>query len=164
MVDVTGKAETLRRAIARCRVSGIAGAVALLSSDTDRADLLGPARLAGIVGAKATSSLIPLCHPVPLTDVDVEVTVVGDEVRVAAMAETVARTGVEMEALTACALAALSVVCSLSEEYPEAHVEDLTLWSKTGGRSGTWERTERGMHAVPEADQGLDGGSPGPDR
>ena len=155
MVDVTGKPVTLRRALARCRVAGIAGAVAGLAEDPDGLDVLGSARLAGIIGAKSTSSLIPLCHPVPLTDIDVEVAVSGEEVAVSATAETVARTGVEMEALTACALAALAVVGALAEEHPGARVEDLTLWSKTGGRSGTWQRDGGGMHAVAE-------GPPGP--
>lgn len=163
MVDVTGKPVTLRRAVARCRVVGIGGAVDDLTTDPDGLDVLGSARLAGIIGAKSTSNLIPLCHPVPLTDIDVEVAVLGGEVAVSAMAETVARTGVEMEALTACALAALSVVGALSEDHPQASVEDLTLWSKTGGRSGTWLRDDRGMRAVPPSPEvpGAAGGTGG---
>jgi cyclic pyranopterin phosphate synthase len=151
MVDVTAKPETYRRAEARCRVVGEAGVPLPLTDDVQRLEVLGDARMAGILGAKSTSSLVPLCHPLPLTGIDVVLTVVGDAVEVLATVETVSRTGVEMEALMACALAALSVVGAVAHDQPETEMRDLTLWSKTGGRSGSWQRDGDGMHPAGDA-------------
>jgi cyclic pyranopterin phosphate synthase len=132
MVDVTGKPVTHRRAEARCEV---------MLSATDRArlstDAVEVARLAGVHGAKLTWDLVPLCHPLPLEAIDVSLSVADHGVAITATAETVERTGVEMEALTACAMAALSVVAACSDE---ATVTNLALWEKRGGRSGTWRR------------------------
>ena len=147
MVDITGKPVTLRRALARCRVVGVADALA-----GDGEDPMGTARLAGIMGGKLTSDLVPLCHPLPLTEIDVSVALDGDDVAVEATAETVSRTGVEMEALTACALAALSVVRHVIAERPEARIDELTLWTKTGGRSGGWRRVAAGPAGMRPAD------------
>jgi cyclic pyranopterin phosphate synthase len=98
------------------------------------------ARFAGIQAAKQTSSLIPLCHPIRIDGVRVDVTLGVHRIEISAVAEIVERTGVEMEALTACAFAALTLVGALMEVDPEASLEELTLWHKSGGRSGDWER------------------------
>lgn len=147
MVDVTGKAVTLRYAMARCRIVGLEATQSLVG-DPEHAETLAAGRIAGILGGKSTSSLIPLCHPIPLTDIDVEIHHEGSAVEVTAVAETVSRTGVEMEALTVCAVAGLSVLGALLHEHPEVRMEDLTLWRKTGGRSGTWERDDTGMRST----------------
>jgi cyclic pyranopterin phosphate synthase len=167
MVDVTAKPETLRRAVARCRVEGfVGGAPPSIAADggTTLSDLLGAARLSGIYGAKSTSALIPLCHPLSLSGIDVELEAGSDAVEVTATVETLSRTGVEMEALTACALAGLAVVGACAHEHPKAEVRGLTLWSKSGGRSGTWQRDERGMRSVDEASEPSPGGRNGVDR
>jgi cyclic pyranopterin monophosphate synthase len=135
MVDVTGKAPSHRRAEARCRVAVTSAGLRKLA-DTGGEQALETARIAGIRAAKRTADLIPLCHPLPLGDVAVDVSLADGHVAITATAETFERTGVEMEALTACALAALSVVGACGPG--EAVVGDLTLWEKTGGRSGTW--------------------------
>jgi cyclic pyranopterin monophosphate synthase len=132
MVDVTGKALTHRRAEARCLVVLTAADQARLSVDA-----VEVARLAGVHGAKLTWDLVPLCHPLPLEAIDVTLAVAEAGVAITATAETVERTGVEMEALTACAMAALSVVAACSEPATVTH---LALWEKRGGRSGTWRR------------------------
>ena len=147
MVDVTGKAVTFRHALARCRIVGLEAAQSLVR-DPEHAETLAAGRIAGILGGKSTADLIPLCHPIPLTDIDVEIHLEGSTVEIVAVAETVSRTGVEMEALTACALAGLSVLGALLHEHPEARMEDLTLWRKSGGRSGTWERDDTGMRST----------------
>jgi cyclic pyranopterin phosphate synthase len=149
MVDVTAKPETYRRAEARCRVVGGSDGPLPWVDDARRLEVIGEARMAGIFGAKATSSLVPLCHPLPLTGIDVTLRSVDGGVEVRATVETVSRTGVEMEALAACGLAALAVVGALAHDHPTTEVRDLTLWSKTGGRSGSWERDEAGMHPSP---------------
>lgn len=170
MVDVTGKPVTLRRAVARCRVTGT-GLVAAFDrpappgAPTDVGDVLAGARVAGIMGGMRTSSLVPLCHPIPITELDVTLELDGDDVDVVATAETVSRTGIEMEALTACAMAALAVLHDVLEEHPEAAVGELTLWSKTGGRSGTWHRVApgpSGMRADPVRGEGDPPGTAGP--
>ena len=131
MVDVTAKQPTRRRAVAACRV--VTGSAAPVGPA-----VLGEARVAGLQAAKRTGTLVPLCHPLPLDDVSVELLERGGVVEIAATASTTARTGVEMEVLTACAMAALSVVGACGVLRPV--VEGLTLLEKTGGRSGTWRR------------------------
>ena len=101
-------------------------------------------RLAGIQAAKLTSTLIPLCHPLLIGDTAVEVTPAVGGVAVRAVATVSDRTGVEMEALTACTVAGLVLVQALLDDDPGASVEDLTLWRKSGGRSGEWERAPDG--------------------
>jgi cyclic pyranopterin phosphate synthase len=137
MVDVTAKQLTFRRAEARARVCGV-GDLSRIAGGADR--VLLTARAAGLLGGKQTSSLIPLCHPLPLSSLEVELVAIGDDVEISAIASTFGQTGVEMEALTACALASLSVVSSVSPASNEVRVEDLALWEKSGGRSGRWSR------------------------
>jgi cyclic pyranopterin monophosphate synthase len=141
MVDVTAKPRTSRRAVARCTVVTTVAAVAALSDIHDGVDPVEAARVAGIQGAKQTSSLIPLCHPIRIDRVSVDIKVGADRIQITAVTEIVERTGVEMEALTACAVAGLSLVDSLLDLDPSVSVEDLTLWHKSGGRSGEWQRS-----------------------
>lgn len=144
MVDVTGKAPTLRIAEARCSVHTTADVDKLLDDPTIASDLVETARFTGILGAKQTSSLIPLCHPIRLEGVAVDIERASDGFRVIAEATVTERTGVEMEALTACATAALVLLQPLLGVDPAASIEGLTLWRKSGGRSGTWRRPEEG--------------------
>lgn len=137
MVDVTGKAMTLRRAEARAVVVGVGDLSTLAGGQQE---LLGAARVAGLHAAKQTSRLIPLCHPLPLMDCSLDFYLGTGTVEVRATTETVGQTGVEMEALTACAAAALSIVAGLGSSRSEASIEELTLWEKSGGKSGHWRR------------------------
>jgi cyclic pyranopterin phosphate synthase len=144
MVDVAGKAVTDREAVARARVRmSPRTAAAVAAGDAPKGDVLGTARLAGIQGAKRTSELIPLCHPLPLSFVGVEAEV--DEaaglVTITARARATARTGVEMEALTAAAVAALTVYDMVKGIERGVEITDVTLLAKTGGRSD-WRREE----------------------
>ena len=141
MVDVGDKDETRRRAVARAKVTMSPETVAALSEGVvPKGDVLAVARLAGIQAAKRTSELVPLCHPVSLTSVTVDLSLGGASVEVEASAETVGRTGVEMEALTACAIAALTVYDMCKSLDRSITIEDLALWEKSGGRSGHWRR------------------------
>jgi len=140
MVDVSGKPATRRLARAACRVVLPAALGDCLPPEVPESEVLGEARIAGIQGAKLTASLVPLCHPLTLSAVVVDLTPSENGVLVSATAETVERTGVEMEALTACTLAALAVVGACRASNPPPHIEDLTLWEKMGGRSGHWQR------------------------
>jgi cyclic pyranopterin phosphate synthase len=144
MVDVTDKPLTRRVALARCAVITEADATKVLSENQDGLDAVEGARFAGIQAAKQTASLIPLCHPIRIDRVTVEVVVDVHKIEISAVTEIVERTGVEMEALTACAVAALTLVEALRHVDPGASVEELTLWHKSGGRSGNWERTGPG--------------------
>ncbi len=144
MVDVTGKPATHRIAEARCRVRTVADVTELLSVHPGGVDLLASARFAGIMAAKQTSVLIPLCHPIRLHAIDVDVRRSPEGFAIAAVAAVLDKTGVEMEALTACATAALVLVHALAGLDPVVSVDDLTLWRKSGGRSGTWEREAGG--------------------
>ncbi len=141
MVDVTAKPLTQRRAQARCVVVTSADATKVLREDPDGLDVVEGARFAGIQAAKQTSTLIPLCHPIRIDRVAVEVVIEVHRIEIRAVTEIVERTGVEMEALTACAIAALTIIASLTPVDPEASIEELTLWHKSGGRSGDWERS-----------------------
>lgn len=140
MVDVTAKPLTRRVALARCVVVTAADATKSLGDASDGLDAVEGARFAGIQAAKQTSSLIPLCHPIRIDRVVVDVVVDVHRIEISVLTEIVERTGVEMEALTACAVTALTVVTALLHVDPEASIEDLTLWHKSGGRSGKWER------------------------
>jgi cyclic pyranopterin phosphate synthase len=140
MVDVSAKPLTRRVAVARCAVVTTAEVAAVLGENADGIDIVEAARIAGIQGAKQTSSLIPLCHPIRLDRVAVDVVVHPHRIEISATTEITERTGVEMEALAACAVAALTLVRAHIVEDPEASVEELTLWHKSGGRSGNWER------------------------
>ena len=106
-------------------------------------DPVEAARVAGIQAAKQTSSLVPLCHSIRVDQVSVDVEMSPHRIEITAVTEIVERTGVEMEALTACAVAGLTLVCSLLELDPDVSMEELTLWHKSGGRSGEWQRSAR---------------------
>ena len=150
MVDVSGKAVTAREAVATGRVEVSAAVVAALRSGTvPKGDALAVARIAGVMGAKRTPDLVPLCHPVGLTGVDVELAVADDAVTVRAAVRTADRTGVEMEALTAVATAALAVVDMVKGLDRGARITDVQVESKSGGRSGTWTRS-----TAPDGDEG----------
>jgi cyclic pyranopterin phosphate synthase len=137
MVDVGGKAETERRARARAVVRmSPSTATAIERGDAPKGDVLGTARLAGIQAAKRTAELIPLAHPLPLNLVDVEASVdaAAGSVTLEAEAQTVARTGVEMEAMVACAVAALTVYDMVKGVERGVVVESVTLLEKHGGK------------------------------
>jgi len=139
MVDVSAKAETRRTARAQAFVR-IARAVLAKLPENPKGNPLEIARIAGIAAAKKTSDLIPLCHPLMLSHADVEVTVETDGVRITATAATTAQTGVEMEALTAAAVAALTVYDMTKALDKSISIQDLYLLEKTGGKSGDFRR------------------------
>jgi cyclic pyranopterin monophosphate synthase len=143
MVDVSAKAETRRTARAQAFVR-IARAVLAKLPDNPKGNPLEIARIAGIAAAKKTSDLIPLCHPLMLSHADVEVTVETDGVRITATAATTAQTGVEMEALTAAAVAALTVYDMTKALDKSISIQDLYLLEKTGGKSGDFRRAPTG--------------------
>jgi cyclic pyranopterin phosphate synthase len=143
MVDTSGKASTARRAVASARVLMSAETVAALRAGrTPKGDPLEAARIAGIMAAKRTAELIPLCHPLPLTHADVRAELRDDGVYLEAEAATDAQTGVEMEALTAAAVAALTVYDMCKAVEKGMTITDVRLEEKTGGKSGTWRREE----------------------
>jgi cyclic pyranopterin phosphate synthase len=142
MVDVTPKEATHRRALARCKVRMLPDTTAQIASNAiNKGDVLGAARIAGIQAAKRTPDLIPLCHPLLVGSVYVNFTFGDDFVEVETQVEAVDRTGVEMEALTACAVAALTIYDMCKSADRSMVIEELCLWEKTGGRSGVWRRT-----------------------
>jgi cyclic pyranopterin phosphate synthase len=149
IVDITGKTPTAREAEARCSVVTAADPGAWLTGSA-MAELIESARFAGILAAKQTAVLIPLCHPIRIDGIAVDLEATTDGFRVRAVATITERTGVEMEALTACTVAALVLLQPLLEVDPHTSVEGLTLWRKTGGRSGTWQRGEDPAPAGPE--------------
>ena len=141
MVDTTGKAQTARRAVASARVLMSAETVAALRAGrTPKGDPLEAARIAGIMAAKRTAELIPLCHPLPLTHADVRAELRDDGVYLEAEAATTAQTGVEMEALTGAAVAALTVYDMCKAVEKGITITDVRLEEKTGGKSGGWKR------------------------
>ena len=143
MVDVGGKEVTQRRAVARARVTmQEETAQALADGTVAKGDVLAVARVAGIQAAKRTSELIPLCHPLMLSSVQVDLTPGPSWVDIEATAETVDRTGVEMEALTACSVAALTVYDMCKARDRAMQVEVLGLVEKSGGPSGDWHRPD----------------------
>jgi cyclic pyranopterin phosphate synthase len=145
MVDVGKKPATDRRALAEAviRVSP-ATAQKVLDGDAPKGDVLGVARIAGIQGAKRTSELIPLCHPLALSFIGVEASVdaAAGEIRLLAEARTTGPTGVEMEALTAASVAALTVYDMVKGVERGAEIESVRLLEKSGGRSGEWRRPQ----------------------
>ena len=151
MVDVTAKPLTRRLAVARCAVVTTVDATAALGEARDGIDPVEAARVAGVQAAKQTPSLIPLCHSIRIDRVSVDIQVTAHRIEITAVAEIVERTGVEMEALTACAIAGLSLVDSMLEIDPNASIEDLTLWQKSGGRSGAWLRDGPAVDPRPAA-------------
>ena len=141
MVDVTPKEPTHRRAIARCKVMMEAETTARVASNAvSKGDVLAVARVAGIQAAKQTPNLIPLCHPLLVGSVFVNFTIGDDNIEIEAQVETVDRTGVEMEAMTAASVAALTIYDMCKSADRSMTIGDLTLWEKTGGRSGTYRR------------------------
>jgi cyclic pyranopterin phosphate synthase len=137
MVDVSNKTPTRRTSHASCLV---VTDVDVTGRTFKELDPVHAARIAGILAAKQTATLIPLCHPINISDVQVDVTPVPKGLEIHAKIVTVDQTGVEMEALLACAMSALSIVSSLLGDDPSAHVEDLALLEKSGGKSGDWGR------------------------
>jgi cyclic pyranopterin phosphate synthase len=143
MVDVGAKAETERRAVAQAVVRVTADTAALVAAgDAPKGDVLGTARIAGIQAAKRTAELIPLCHPLPLSYVGVDgaIDTAAGTITLTAEARTTGRTGVEMEALTAVAVAALTVYDMVKGVQRGATIESVALQQKSGGRSGEWRR------------------------
>ena len=142
MVDVGDKPLTARRAVAAARVLMSPATRALaLSGGGPKGPVIETARLAGIQAAKRTAELIPLCHPLPLDVVEVRIEAEGeDALAVTATAQATWRTGVEMEALTAAAVAALTLVDMLKAAEKTLVISDLRLLEKTGGKSGAWKR------------------------
>jgi cyclic pyranopterin monophosphate synthase len=141
MVDVGAKPMTARRATAEAHVAVSQETLSLVIDGTaPKGDILTVAELAGVMAAKRTSELIPLCHPLALTDISVEITPdrAAGELRIRASAATTAQTGVEMEALTAAAAAALTVYDMTKGLDPRISIEQLQLVEKSGGKSGEW--------------------------
>ncbi|SOC14601.1 cyclic pyranopterin monophosphate synthase MoaC [Rhodobacter maris] len=142
MVDVSDKPVTAREAVAEgCIVMAPETLALVLQGTAEKGDVLGIARVAGIMGAKKTSELIPLCHPLPITRVALELT--PDEalpgVRIRATVKTTGQTGVEMEALTAVSVAALTLYDMLKAAEKSMHIEEIRLVMKDGGKSGRYE-------------------------
>jgi cyclic pyranopterin monophosphate synthase len=143
MVDVSDKAVTAREAVAAGRVRVSPRVVELLrGGGVPKGDALAVARLAGIMGAKRTPDLVPLCHPLAITGVTVDLSVADDSVEIVATVRTTDRTGVEMEALTAVAVAGLAVVDMVKAVDKGAVITDVRVIRKSGGRGGTWTRDE----------------------
>ena len=144
MVDVSGKDVTVRTATATGRVELSAECVALLrGAGVPKGDALAVARVAGIMGAKRTPDLVPLCHPLALSGVTLDLVVDDGGVAVSATVRTTDRTGVEMEALTAVSVACLTVVDMTKAVDPRGVITDVRLETKTGGTSGPWARDVR---------------------
>jgi len=141
MVDVGNKDITSRRAVARCHVSmSPATATAIRDGGMKKGDVIGVARVAGIQAAKKTSDLIPLCHPLMLSSVTIDFEIGTEGIDITATVATVDRTGVEMEALTACSVAALTIYDMCKSADKNLTISNLALWEKDGGRSGSYRR------------------------
>ena len=141
MVDVSDKAVTKRTAVAAGTLRTTAEVIELISSGgLPKGDALATARIAGILAAKRTSDLIPLCHHLGLTGVDIDFEVGDAQIDITATVRTTDRTGVEMESLTAVSVAALTVFDMIKAVDPGASIHDIRVLSKAGGRTGTWTR------------------------
>jgi cyclic pyranopterin phosphate synthase len=154
MVDVSAKPVTARRAIAEATVAMSQETLSLvIDGGGAKGDVLGVAELAGVMGGKRTSELIPLCHPLPLTDLQVSITPdrAAGLLRIRAEAATTGQTGVEMEAMTAASVAALTVYDMVKGVERGVEVTGVRLLSKSGGKSGSWERA--GGDARPRPDR-----------
>jgi cyclic pyranopterin phosphate synthase len=144
MIDVGAKEKTERVAVARGFVAMAAATVGIVRrGESEKGDVLAAARLAGIMAAKKTPDIVPLCHPIALSGVDVEAKTRRDGVEVVATVRTVDRTGVEMEALSAVSAACLTVYDMLKRYERGMRIESLELLEKKGGRSGHWRRKAR---------------------
>mgnify|MGYP000218046879 CR=1 FL=1 len=145
MVDASEKPATARRAVAEAFVTLEQETLtAIIDGQTTKGDVLTVAEMAGVMGAKRTSELIPLCHPIALTDLVVEITPerAGPGVRIRATAATIGPTGVEMEALTAASVAALTVYDMVKGLEKGVEIAEIVLLEKSGGRSGEWRRSQ----------------------
>jgi cyclic pyranopterin phosphate synthase len=140
MVDVADKVATVREAMAECIVRMTRETVRAVQEGTPKGDALQVARVAGIMAAKRTAELIPLCHPLPLTSVSVDFEFVDGGVRILTRARVVGQTGVEMEALTAASVAGLTLIDMTKSVERGVYLESVRLLEKSGGRSGTWKR------------------------
>lgn len=141
MVDVSAKTASLRTARAQAFVAMSPRAVAVVRRDElDKGDALGVAKIAGIMAAKKTADLVPLCHPLTLSDVQVELELTDAGVRITASAKTTGPTGVEMEAMTAACVAALTVYDMCKSVDRSIRIESIELLSKAGGRSGSYSK------------------------
>jgi cyclic pyranopterin phosphate synthase len=141
IVDIGDKATTRRRAVATARLEAKPETVALiLGGELKKGDALAVARIAGIMAAKKTSELIPLCHPIPLTKVSVEIVGDGPALLITAIAETTAQTGVEMEAMTAASVAALTLYDMAKSHDRGMRITSVQLEEKSGGKSGDFHR------------------------
>src|ERR1700737_5273411 len=137
MVDVTPKEATHRRAVSRCKVFMKPDTTAKVASNAiAKGDVLGAARIAGIQASKRTSDMIPLCHPLLLGAVNINFTIGDDYVEVESQVETIDRTGVEMEAMTACAVAGLTIYDMCKSSDRSMVIGELALWEKVGGKAG----------------------------
>ena len=142
MVDVSAKDVSVRTATAAGRVVVSAEVVRLLRDDAlPKGDALAVARIAGIMAAKRTPDLVPLCHPIAIHGVDVDLQVDDTGVEIRALVRTADRTGVEMEALTSVTVAALALIDMVKAVDPEAVVTDVRVLTKTGGKTGDWSRS-----------------------
>lgn len=141
MVDVSGKEISVRTAIASGKVTMNREVLSAISAgDNPKGDVLATARVAGIMGAKKCSELIPLCHPIALHKVELDLKIQGDGVSILATVKTADRTGVEMEALTAVSVAALTLIDMVKAMDPHAAIKDVQVESKSGGKTGDWKR------------------------
>lgn len=158
MVDVTPKEPSHRRAVARGRVYMKAETASLVARGAiTKGDVLAVARVAGIQAAKRTPDLIPLCHPLLVGSVLVNFRIEDDYIEVEAQVDTVDRTGVEMEALTACTVACLSIYDMCKSSDRGMVISEIALWEKTGGRNGPYRRTEPVRNETAHTDR-VDGG------
>jgi len=141
MVDTTGKEVSVRVASASGKVTMKAEVLsAIANGQTPKGDVLATARIAGIMGAKKTSDLIPLCHPIALNKVEIELKIESDGIGILATAKTTDRTGVEMEALTAVTITGLTLIDMIKAMDPHAAIRDVQVESKSGGKTGDWHR------------------------
>lgn len=167
MVDVSDKPSTARRAVAEAWVYVEQETLSLVIDGAGpKGDVLSVAELAGVMGAKHTSDLIPLCHPIPLTDLGVEITPdrSGGRLRIKATAATTGPTGVEMEAMTAVAIAALTVYDMVKGADRTAEIRNVRLLEKSGGKSGEWRRPADPEGAPERPRGGVPKGARGPRR
>jgi len=141
MVDVTGREISVRIANTSARVNLSSHVVSLLrDGTTPKGDVLSTARIAGIMAAKKTSDLIPLCHPIAINSINIDLSITDTGVALSAQVITSDRTGVEMEALTAVSVAALTIIDMVKALDPAASITDIQIDSKSGGKNGDWNR------------------------
>ena len=142
MVDVLAKEPARRRATAKCRIEmNVETSSMVAHGEAAKGDVLAVARVAGIQAAKRTSDLIPLCHPLMIGSVSIDFEVQQSHIAISAEVETIERTGVEMEALSACSVAALTIYDMCKSVDKSMTISDLAVWEKTGGKSGPYRRT-----------------------